>query len=274
MNSVPQSMQNWDEMKIAGRPSHRGAEASLIKSEHSRKSTKQEVPELCKIAGKEASRYGKDFDRHSMLGQHARKTSELRWSDLEVGKLLGTGAFCHVYEVTVREMARPSTKDKEGLQASDSSIDVWDLFNKSGINQEVAQNNSNERANDNKGTTSFALKHLDPQYMNGKHEFADCAIDLVMEAKILACLRHPNIIKLHAVTGGSISKVFTREGGYFLLLDRLHGSLNERIRDWADTEVSLSSHERAKRLEHRLKAVALGLSGGMKYLHENMVIYR
>eukprot|EP00545_Synedropsis_sp_CCMP1620_P000646 CAMPEP_0119011142 /NCGR_PEP_ID=MMETSP1176-20130426/5482_1 /TAXON_ID=265551 /ORGANISM="Synedropsis recta cf, Strain CCMP1620" /LENGTH=532 /DNA_ID=CAMNT_0006963919 /DNA_START=88 /DNA_END=1686 /DNA_ORIENTATION=- len=232
---------------------------------------------MCRVAGKEASRYGKDFEKHSTLAHtQTRKVTELRWSDLEVGKLLGTGAFCHVYEAVLKPP--PTTAQREQAEElEDDSSDVWDLMNRSGIDPEASVaaspgNNSNDR----EAHGAFAIKQLDPHFLKGKNDFADCAIDLIMEAKILACLHHPNIIKLHAVTAGSISKVFTnRQGGYFLLLDRLNAdSLTERIREWADGEITASRHERAKRLEDRLKTVALGISEGMKYLHKNMVIYR
>lgn len=259
-----------------------------------RSSLKAETPDMCKIAGKEASRYGKDFDKKaSALRQQTREINELRWSDLEVGKLLGTGAFCHVFEVTLKDKSKSLSTETAMLDTSDASIDVWELFHDSGITKEAARHatsSSNQTAdNDNDDddendhnnndivkvkTTCFALKCLHPQYLKGKRDFADCAIDLVMEAKILACLSHPNIIKLHAVTAGSISKVFTKKGGYFLLLDRLFGSLDERIRDWAPAEISMSSSERRTALTHRLKSVALGVARGMAYLHRNMVIYR
>ena len=246
-----------------------------------RSSLKPEIPDMCKIAGKEASRYGKDFDKLSALRQQTREINEMRWSDLEVGKLLGTGAFCHVYEVTLKDKSKSLTAEKAMLDGSDASIDVWELFHDSGITKEARLDPrpAHEVANNNNDsvkvtTTCFALKCLHPQYLKGKRDFADCAIDLVMEAKILACLSHPNIIKLHAVTAGSISKVFTKKGGYFLLLDRLYGSLDERIRDWAANEISMSKSERTTTLGQRLQSVAFGVARGMAYLHRNMVIYR
>lgn len=258
-----------------------------------RSSLKSETPDMCKIAGKEAARYGKDFDKKaSALRQQTREINELRWSDLEVGKLLGTGAFCHVFEVTLKDKSKSLSTETAVLDSSDASIDVWELLHDSGIikeatrlttaspssqdndddNDDEKDNNSNEIVTVK--TTCFALKCLHPQYLKGKRDFADCAIDLVMEAKILACLSHPNIIKLHAVTAGSISKVFTKKGGYFLLLDRLYGSLDDRIRDWAAAEVAMSSSERSTTLGQRLKSVAIDVARGMAYLHRNMVIYR
>jgi hypothetical protein len=236
---------------------------------------------MCRVAGNEASRCGKDFEKNSTLAQHTRKVAELRWSDLNLGKLLGTGAFCHVYEANLKPRTppfpSPVTSEKRQQDTDelleDDSNDIWDLLNGSGIDADASLGAGGSNHNIQ---NSFAIKQLDPHFLEGKHDFADCAIDLVMEAKILACLIHPNIIKLHAVSAGSISRVFTnKRGGYFLLLDRLHGgSLTDRIREWADGGITASRHDRAKLLEDRLKSVALGISEGMKYLHKNMVIYR
>jgi serine/threonine protein kinase len=218
----------------------------------------------CRIAGKEASRYSRDFDKFSTLAKSGRKIAQLKWSDFEIGQLLGTGAFCHVYEVTLQ---KGLSVQESGLVKS-GSRDVGDVLKKSGIDKGGA----NEK---NKGgpPIKFALKHLDPDCLRGNQDFSDSAIDLVMEAKILSCLQHPNLVRLHAVTGGSISKVFAK-GGYFLLLDRLHGSLSQKMKEWAAAEGNSSAHDKVQRQEHRLKCTALGVARGMGYLHSNRVIYR
>lgn len=301
--NTPPLMQSLDDDRVKLSNERIGA-GLLSKSQRERKeppmrkSKSEMAPDMCKSAGKKASLYGKDFDKHSALAQQQQArhkvTTTLRWSDLEVGQLLGSGTFCHVYEVSLREKEPPPPPPFAGkgeLAASNASLDLWELFSKSGIARHddttttgedtspgTASSASSSRSYNNHKTVppkSFALKHLDPHYLKGKHDFADCAIDLVMEAKILGCLSHPNVIKLYAVTGGSVSKVFTRKGGYFLLLERLHGALDERIRNWADADISSASkRDRAKKLEDRLKSVAVGVARGMKYLHKNKVIYR
>lgn len=305
--NTPPLMQSLDDDRVKLKLSNERIGSGLLsksqrerKEAPMRKSKSEMAPDICKSAGKKASLYGKDFDKHSALAQQQqarqRVTTTLRWSDLEVGQLLGSGTFCHVYEVSLREKKEPPPPPpfarKEDLAASNTSLDLWELFSKSGIARHddttttgedtspgTASSASSRSYNNNNKTVppkSFALKHLDPHYLKGKHDFADCAIDLVMEAKILGCLSHPNVIKLFAVTGGSVSKVFTRKGGYFLLLERLHGALDERIRNWADADISSSAskRDRAKKLEDRLKSVAVGVARGMKYLHKNKVIYR
>ena len=253
--------------------SRREAYCEDSKSILTKSSSKKAINENCKIAGRAASLYAKDFDKNSNLQLQMREVDGLRWSDLEVGTLLGRGAFSHVHEVSLRDKGDGPPTLATGQDNSDASLETAEIFSESfnGHDAELYENLNIEVS----GTgISFALKCIDPQHLKGKRDFSNCAIDIVMEAKVLACLSHPNIIKLHAVTAGSVSRAFTRRRGYFLILDRVQGTLDERILTWADDESAMSKVERIVRLDDRLKSVVLGVVRGMKYLHKNMVIYR
>ena len=242
------------------------------------KSPKKTIPETRKIAGEKASLYAKDFDKNSNLRLKMRQVEGMRWSDLKVRELLGRGAFCIVSKVRLKDEGNRSPTQISGQEDSEASLNTAEIFNDSSIfndspvSQDAEVQDSAPSEVDTR--TSFALKCLDPQLLKGEQNFSDCAIDLVIEAKILACLSHPNIVHLHAVTGGSVSRAFARRKGYFLILDRLYGSLEERIRTWTDEELSMSNVERIVRLDDRLKSVIIGVVRGMRYLHKNNVIYR
>ena len=223
---------------------------------------------LGRVAGEEAMRYSRDFDNHSNLAKHIsknnngarkRRVKELRWSDLLVGRLLGEGNFSHVYEVKLvnRDLDDAMSaatdmitidNDAWKLTSNDwknpdvqEQDDIWDMISVHGM--ETAEDDVPDDES-SVGVLSvapkertFALKHLHPQVTTKQKNFTASAIDLVLEAKLLSCLDHPNIVKIFGVTEGSISKVFTGPG-YFLLLDRLHGTLEEKIQEWFDEDAA------------------------------------
>lgn len=212
-------------------------------------------PVMGLIAGEEASRYAQDFDLHSKLAHRTRrrrKITQLRWSELQIGKLLGEGNFSHVYEVTLEkaliddtetvttcgskktitddvwQIQTPSWKD------DDEANDIWDLISTDGNGEAIDETDHKETVPTDKELV-YALKHLHPQVTVKQRDFTASAIDLVLEAKLLGCLDHPNIVKLFGVTKGSVSTVFQTKG-YFLLLDRLHGTLEDKMQEWQQME--------------------------------------
>lgn len=279
---------------------------------------------LGRRAGREANRYSKHFDKHTRLARRRRRNvTSLRWSDLQVGALLGTGNFSHVYEVKLIRK-EPIVDDSVTVMTSSRTIstnvwdvqsinnwsdpryndrDMWDLV--SVAEGESSDDEENAKNHEQDGEAScYALKHLHPSVAKNQDEFTSSVIDLVLEAKLLANLKHENIVKLHAVTEGSISRVFC-SGGYFLLLDRLYGTLEDRIEEWKKlAEVapvekpprpllqkipftfrsfSKSRHGSSKfqtknakvpRIEERLRSIAVGVARGLEYLHSHRIIFR
>lgn len=294
-------------------------------------------------------RYSRDFDAHSNLarrgGGRKRKITQLRWTDLAVGRLLGEGNFSHVYEVrlttlhdlpagddTVVTNATGATKGTMAtiendvwqtsslpftnptLTEEEQELDIWDLVSVVDLDSSSDEEEEEEPAavvpkRSSRLDKTYALKHLHPQVTTKQKNFTASAIDLVLEAKILSCLDHPNIVKLFGVTEGAISKVFSGNG-YFLLLDRLHETLEEKIREWITTEdlaatkiasappsqihaqarrgssrrpseqtieelvTELANKERAKLLSERIGSVAIDIAKGMEYLHKHRIVFR
>jgi len=92
----------------------------------------------------------------------------------------------------------------------------------------------------------------------------------------LASISHPNIIKLRGMAAAGTSGFATmQERGYFLLLDRLQCTLENKIDHWRnfDKALSLEGKQRKGFLAERLH-VAFDVAAALSYLHRNQIIYR
>ena len=98
------------------------------------------------------------------------------------------------------------------------------------------------------------------------------------EAKFLASLEHPNIIKLRGMAAAGTSGFSTlQERGYFLLLDRLQCTLEDKIDLWRDYDKSLTMDRVGKKRRYFLAErlhVAFDVCASLDYLHSLQVIYR
>jgi serine/threonine protein kinase len=279
---------------------------------------------LARLAGKQAQLYSRSFDKHTKLARRRRRNvTSLRWSDLRIGEMLGSGSFSHVYEVklirkepivddtfTIMASSRTIATDVWDVQSKwndvTSDLDVWDMVSVAEEKDEDGSDNEDdENQEDQEEDQYFALKHLHPSVAKNDEDFTSSAIDLVIEARLLANLCHENIVKLHAVTEGSIKNVFCGGLGCFLLLDQLFGTLEESIEEWKKDELldilttpdqdsqaalqkkifSFLSYKKSSnstppsdvtdpRIEERLRSVAVGVARGLEYLHSNRVIFR
>ncbi|KAI2506953.1 protein tyrosine kinase [Fragilaria crotonensis] len=128
---------------------------------------------------------------------------------------------------------------------------------------------------------SFALKQLNlcsttasaKQYKRG-------AIDIALEARLISCLDHENIIKLHAIKKGCVgTSISDKDEPFFLVLDYLPETLENRLESWRNEEnaisrlkAKVSGHD--ENLMYRLESAAIGIAKGMEYLHSLGVLFR
>ena len=128
------------------------------------------------------------------------------------------------------------------------------------------------------GKSRYALKIISATIVEQDFKmFLQAAMDNAKETYFLTVLEHPNIIKLRAVGQGDFF-----DPRYFLLLDRLEDTLQDRIEDsWRVQQESLENSifvwNRAQKLRalYAERLVALNeLAGAIEYLHSSNVIYR
>ena len=107
---------------------------------------------------------------------------------------------------------------------------------------------------------------------------------------VLHRLSHPNIVRLHGVTAGSIESAVAAgtECGYFIIIDRLYGTLETKINQWVKDEQQfehtngglmhrLLTNEYKNGKKHALNdrlRIALSIAQAMEYIHSLNLVYR
>ena len=126
------------------------------------------------------------------------------------------------------------------------------------------------------GHARYAIKRLKSDLSEKDRKYA--VMDMAIEAKFLAVISHPNIVKMR----GTASTDSLRYD-YFIVMDRLYGTLGERIDDWAEQEKEMAGSccglwgvDKERLTEIRLERITAlyDVSKAMEYLHENSIIYR
>lgn len=128
------------------------------------------------------------------------------------------------------------------------------------------------RLKNGRNDTRYAIKTLSESLLTEPERFVAGVIDLAVETKFLTIIRHPNIIKMRAVSTTSPFSL-----GYFIVLDRLYDTLTDRMKAWKDQKSNLSGFSRVRDLKGAKKKelwverlmVAYELTGALKYLHDN-----
>ena len=86
----------------------------------------------------------------------------------------------------------------------------------------------------------YACKHLQQKLMERPQDFQLAAAELALEAHILSSFDHPNIIKIRGWTANGIASFECgKHDAFFLMLDLLDETLDERIGRWRDQEIHI-----------------------------------
>lgn len=111
----------------------------------------------------------------------------------------------------------------------------------------------------------YAMKCLRPCIRSDKEQFMIGAEDLVHETAMLASIDHPNIIKLHGRAGGELTDAFKLNDGYFILLDKLNCTLEDRLEEWKAKREAITSCQ---------VEVAHAIASALSHLHSMNVVFR
>lgn len=234
-----------------------------------------EMYEIGRKAWKSASRAAKHMSKHSRIVDPKLEKLIPRFEEHEVtvGKMLGSGGFNNVYELQGVRLVQDPLMSEHASKIS------------SRLQTERRMNVANHCCRDASESSRYAIKFLSKETLQDPDRFCTGAADLVVEAKFLASLHHPNIVQLRGMAAAGTSGFAScRPQGYFLLLDRLQCTLDDKLEEWKETQKKASASLQRKLLDRhgkkqqlfladRLK-VALDVASALKYLHHNNIIYR
>lgn len=177
-------------------------------------------------------------------------------------KVLGVGSFCIVTEVHSIQLRQPNPNSSRAITLN---LTQDDLQKRSSIANRCVE----------EGRGRYALKRVDNSLTRRKDgTFLAGVVDLVMESKYLSAIQHQHIINIFA-----ISSSHPCSDTFFIVLEKMHDTLHERISFWRRNS-RLGSHlnhgfhpggneDLVKRLE-----IARDICGVITYLHSNGIIYR
>lgn len=90
----------------------------------------------------------------------------------------------------------------------------------------------------------YACKHLQQKLMENPEDFQLAAAELAFEAHILSSFDHPNILKIRGWAANGIASFESgKHDSFFLMLDLLDETLDQRIIRWRDNELHLRQNE-------------------------------
>ncbi len=167
----------------------------------------------------------------------------LRHSQIELGEKLGVGSFSNVFEV-------------KSLTATDRD--------------------RLEKDSGNPVPERLVIKILKSNLVRRPSSLSMCAADLVKEGAILALLgRHPNLVSLVAWTptglgGFSDNGCGVRHDSFFLVMDRLEESLNDRLLEWRSDK---SIRKKQGFFQERFQ-IMTDLANAVQHVHSKGVIHR
>lgn len=182
-------------------------------------------------------------------------------SELTLGHVLGRGGFCVVNEVVAIKLKDASQSGTKAQKVTD------DEFNP------VVQDRHFMEANCLRGKGNecrYAIKKLQESSFHDTSTFINGVVDLAVEARFLAVIRHPNIIKMRATCLGT-----PYAPDFFVVLDRLYDIMGQRINKWKKKQPrglgKMMDRKGKKELAFWLErvTVAYDLACAIKYLHDN-----
>lgn len=254
--------------------------------------------------------YDQEF-RHSAMEDQSGGDAlpRFRHDEIVTGDFLGKGAFgtvCAIKKLRVEPCSSCSSYFSSAVPGLESST-VTDTTGSLDTNGDEESDNedflydSEEvqsrnflsehciRAN---GDARFAIKQLRPDIKKHEQRKLQGISDLARETHFLRRIRHPNIIKLRAISYES-----EYDSNYFVVLDRLHDTLPSFMEAWkheqksthslffrfrqrrfrkcsGSTNNNCTSNHQNFMLRNNLVMICFELSSALAYLHRNDIVYR
>lgn len=208
------------------------------------------------------------------------KVCVLDRKEVVLGDLLGHGQFAHVYEL----------KDVKLREDRSEELPPQEQLKRESFVEEFHKCRSSHKTD----CHSYAVKHLkrdlliNTSALKKRHyrdneevaagdtdlpmdqQFQLAAADLIVEVLYLSRLQHRHIIKLRGMAlGGTKAFATGRYDSYFLILDKLSQTLDERIRHWRHTYGQPQETQLCLKTQY-----AFQMAQALEYLHRHRIIFR
>ena len=190
--------------------------------------------------------------------------------EIEKGKRLGAGAFGIVWEISNVDLDPAIDREESGRCVPESPAggddDDDEAVDLAILSQEARRFIAKTALREDTNASRYAVKILRPELSNDPSTFEKGCIDLAMEANFLSNFVHPNIIK---VRGAGLEKLIGSKD-YFLVMDRLYGTLDGKLEEWKATQKKMGMFGKKAAKEDFLKDrlnVAFELSAALDYMH-------
>ncbi|CAB9516966.1 Ephrin type-B receptor 3 (Fragment) [Seminavis robusta] len=207
-------------------------------------------------------------------------------NEILTGSILGQGNFSNVFEVADLDLRgdedessdvsypRNMMQSLQGNGKAEAKSHRGPYCDETKRNLQTAnyrRTRARLRLRDEYKHEQLCVKSLKPELLENKSPkvFLEAAADLVIEAKYLSKLNHENILKVRGLAKGWQSAFANGEyDSFFLLVDRLEETLNQRIKRWRNRE-----YPEENTIEGKLPLLQQ-LASALSYLADRNLVFR
>lgn len=208
--------------------------------------------------------------QHPDEGEDMDPAALLNRSEINLGKMLGSGNFSNAYEVIGLDLENQAVASPLSVRTDEDKEN--ENYTGNGMSSIEGQQRIKLATKlFDHGKCLYAVKCLRPELLDNSNPkaFLDAATDLVIEAKYLCKLDHCNILKVRGLAKGWEGAFADGQyDSFFILTDRLEETLNQRIKRWKKGEFPGENT-----LERKLP-IALQVASAISYLADRNLLFR
>ena len=215
---------------------------------------------------------------------NAKMVAPLIREEIQLGNCIGTGGFSTVYEIT-SFTPQGEFGDSCDFYAATAREHMFKNVHRP-LKLTSDMDERHRKALAGATVTTYALKHLRKGLIKDPERFERAALDLCMEAQLLLCMDHPNIVAMRGWSSQGVRGLLSgRHTSFFILMDRLPETLEDRIFYWKEhfrkyrgrIKLPFQRQKFTLKLDELLGQrfeVAHDIASALEYMHDMRIINR